>query len=470
MRTLVDRQGVLDFPPSNLTLTNRYYAKYTAIAAILDANPAIAKRVHADLQRPAKYAANAGHPGRPHCYTSDTVLRVLLAQVIEGESLRGIVIRIDDSHFLRRFTRIHDGPMLDYTTLDKLKTSIQPATWAAVNALLAKFAVAEELIGGDQVRLDTTAVETNVHYPTDSHLLWDVYRVVGRVLTAVRELAPEWIGPKRLQLRRTKRLHTKISRMAGRKRKAPEQLETAYADLIGRVEGILAWAAEVGQNGRRALRRPGKAHWNAARLAALLSKLEDYDGLGKRVVDQARRRVLDAETVPTAEKLFSIHEPHTELLVRGKARQPIEFGHMVQLQQTESKFITAYDVFDRKPHEPGLLEPALRRHKQLFGSDPEVLTADRGYYADGAVTARLEARVPVVSIAKKGTRTAEETEREHDPVFRHAQRFRAGVEGTISFCKRVLRMARCLSRGWPQFVATVGLTVFAHNLLVLTRA
>ncbi len=113
---------------------------------------------------------------------------------------------------------------------------------------------------------------------------------------------------------------------------------------------------------------------------------------------------------------------------------------------------------------------AIASHRELFGSDPSKLAADKGYYKDMDTLRELEQTIDVVSIAKKGKRTAEETEREQDPLFRQGQAFRAGVEGTISFFKRVLRLARCFNKGWENFVSTVGNTVFAHNLLVLARA
>ena len=112
----------------------------------------------------------------------------------------------------------------------------------------------------------------------------------------------------------------------------------------------------------------------------------------------------------------------------------------------------------------------LAQHRELFGSAPPELTADKGYYQNMEAIRALEKRIEVVSIAKKGKRTSAEVEREQDPLFRHAQAFRAGVEGSISFLKRMLRLARCFNKSWEHFVATVGQTVFAHNLLVLARA
>jgi len=194
-----------------------------------------------------------------------------------------------------------------------------------------------------------------------------------------------------------------------------------------------------------------------------------YRRLGRHVLNQAQRRVIDKESVPNEEKIFSIFEPHTELLKRGKAGKPIEFGHMIQIQQVEGKFITDYDVFDTKPVEYELIEPALERHKALFGQYPDTVAADKGYYEHMEEIERLGEIVELIAIAKKGKRTEEQTRRETDPAFQQAQRFRAGVEGSISFLKRVLGLFRCYAKGWEHYKATIGATILAHNLLILAR-
>jgi hypothetical protein len=153
MREKINVQSEIDFQPSTLKLTNAYYAKYESISKILDENPAILDEVHGELKKPLKYATVKGKDGREHRITSDQVLRVVLCQIIEGASLREIVIRIDDSNFLRRFARIYNGPMMDFTTLDKLKNSIPPTTWKKVNRLLAQHAVQKKLIDGEKVVL-----------------------------------------------------------------------------------------------------------------------------------------------------------------------------------------------------------------------------------------------------------------------------------------------------------------------------
>ena len=164
MRRKINDQTELDFQPSNLQLTNQYYEKYEAVSATLDQAPEIIDLIHEDLKDALQGATSQDRSGGNFEYTSDTVLRILICQTMEGLSLREVVIRIDDSHFLRRFVRIYTGPMMDFTTLCKLKNCISPKTWKKINAALAQYAVQETLIDGDQLRMDTTAVETNIRF------------------------------------------------------------------------------------------------------------------------------------------------------------------------------------------------------------------------------------------------------------------------------------------------------------------
>lgn len=467
MRKKRNSQLEFDFQPSNLTITQEYFSRYEAISAILDENPTIVDRVHEDLRKILKGRDHGGR-GRKCEFSTDTVLRVLMAQVIEGESLRGIVVRIDDSKYLRWFVRIYNGKMVDFTTLCTLKNAIRPKTWKKVNDLLTRAAVDSGEITGERLRVDTTAYETNIRWPTDSGLLWDTYRVLSRLIESVREIDPEAASDRRLQTRKVKRLHTKIARRSSKKGTVSEQAKRLYLQLIPLVESLVSWTQSVCERLRAGL--VADAYVEPSFVESMIEQLEHFGSLSWKVVMQAKRRVLDGEKVPNDEKLFSIFEPHTELLKRGKAGKPIEFGHMISIQQVEAKFISDYKVFERKPVDHSLVDGCLQSHRKVFGENPREFSADKGFYESMARIEELEADIEVVSIAKKGPRTEEEAARESGKDFKLGQRFRAGVEGTISFLKRALGMFRCRNRGWDHYVASVGVTVFAHNLLILARS
>jgi len=458
MREKIVAQPELDWNPPALKITQEYFDKYDRISQLLDENPRILDLVHSDLESQAEKMEGEGRSR----YASDTVLRLCVCQIIEGLSLRQTTVRVDTCEALRRFIRVDSGSMMDYSTFCRLRNAITPDTWQKVNQTLAQYAVAQEAISPDSLRLDTTAVETNIHWPTDSSLLVDVFGAVKRDLDKARKLGVRQLEGRRFHLDAVRKIGLRIIRKGGRKGVAVKELKPLYKRLIGLVEDILSTAGTIAECLR------GTANSSGERDESLAARLVEFQWLGIQVVSQSRRRVLKGESVPNDEKLFSVFEPHTELLKRGKAGKPIEFGHMIQIQQVKEKFITDYAVYDRKPVEPELLTTALDSHRSLFGVEASCLAADKGYFEQDTID-KLEKRIDTVSIGKKGKRTPVQLEREHDPVFRHAQRFRAGVEGTISYLKRVLGLSRCFIKGWEHFQATVGASIFTHNLLILAR-
>ena len=194
-----------------------------------------------------------------------------------------------------------------------------------------------------------------------------------------------------------------------------------------------------------------------------------YLPLVARIHHQAYQRVIEGQTLPADEKLYSLFEAHTELLKRGKAGKPVEFGHKVLFAQTGEKFIHHYQVLERRVEDKDLLAPALAAHKALFGDHPDLLAADKGFYESMDQIGKLEKDIQTVSIAKKGGRTPAEYDRETTDDFLAGQRFRAGSEGSISVLKRAFKLGRCLFQGFKHYAASVGLAVLCHNLVLLTR-
>ncbi len=477
LRKHYSAQPGLEFQPifSALPETIEYYSRYNAIDEALCDNPGLVDLVHGDIRK-ALENVNKNQRERQSTFSSDQVLRIAIAQVLEGESLRNITVRVDDSSFLRKFTRIYNDKMMSFTTFCSLRNCITPETWQKMNMEMTRYAIERELISGERLRVDTTAVETNIHWPTDSSLLWDTYRTCARLIRLAREIRPGIDGGRRLQDRRAKRLAQKIARKAGKKKAGkvgktlPDSVKTMYSELISMVSDLIALTRTVRDEllGGKAADVPEDL-CVVATPSGLAWTMDHYCELGLAVVSQATRRVLVGEKVPNNEKIFSIFEPHTELLQRGKAGKPIEFGHMILVEQVDSCFITNYKVFDHKPDESKLLEPILSSHTTLFGEPPKVLTADKGFYAGMSSIHDLEQMVDVVAVCKKGRRNKEETIRESTPEFKIAQRFRAGIEGSISVLKRCFTLFRCFRKGWEHFAAFVGSAIFSHNLCVIAR-
>jgi transposase, IS5 family len=261
--------------------------------------------------------------------------------------------------------------------------------------------------------------------------------------------------------RSARRRMYEIQRMTTRQRH--EQQTGTYRVLIGIAE-------EVVGNARAAVEKTGKMRgkdmFADMAIEQLRKQIEHFCELGSRVIDQARRRVLDDEQVPNGEKIYSIFEPHTDLIKRGKVRTPIEFGHKVFLAESAQGLITQYEVLKGNPSDEVHVAPSLRRHRQAFGRVPELYGTDRGFFSEQNLASCKHAGVKVVCIPQRGgKKTAEREAYEKTADFKEGQRFRAGIEGRISVLFRGRGMKRCLAEGPDRFELWVGAAVLANNLM-----
>ncbi len=443
------KEAVLPFTGNDedLPLTVQVYrAKYRSLSQVLDRNPQILDRVHADLRQ----LSEGDGRGRESEYTSENILRALVVHGVEGLSFRETVVRIADSDFLQDFLRMRQKAVMDFSFLDKCFLVVRPETWKAVNEILGRQAVREGVIDPAVIRADTTVVEANIHYPTDSSLLWDAWRVASRWLGRARGLDPTRCRH-RFHDRKVKRLHLFITRyMVSTSKSRQRAVKAAFRTLIERVDWIVGIVEEFCR-----LRNPDDAE-----LAGVAAELSRQVAAMRTVVNNARRAQLQGEKVPAGERVFSIFEPHVELIQRGKRQKPVEFGHKILLCQTREKFITDYAVYEKQEADCELTEPVIRRHQALFGAAPEVLAGDMGFCPAAEKLAELEGLVGTLAIPRRLRDFV-------DQVLAKWQAFRAGIEGTISGLKRAFRLFRCFYRGFKSFASSVGLGIFCHNLIVV---
>ena len=452
MRTQASNEQYFNFVgESSLKIVNEYREKYEQLSQLLDDNPALLSLAHQDWAQLLS-TSDEGRDG----YTSEQLLRALLVLFLEGKTYRNTVILIDNSEFLQYFVRLGARSTMDFSFLNRAFTALQDPTLFMMNAVLADYAITAEMISGEKQRMDTTVYETNIHYPTDSSLLWDSFRTLARLIRIVQKELPQLGLDHRFHDKKVKKLVTFIARNASSKsKKTQRKVKQTYAILIQRV----GWILGVGRQVEECLAGAGYT----------VEALSHYLPLVARIVDQADRRVLKGETLPPDEKLYSLFEEHTELIVRGKAGKPIEFGHKILVAQTGEKFIHHYAVMEKRIEDKELLLPAVNAHKNLFGHYPDVLSTDKGFYESMQQIEGLEELIPVVSIAKKGRRNQAEYERETSDAFIDGQRFRAGSEGSISVLKRAFKLGKCFFKGFKNYAASVGFAVLCHNLVLLTR-
>jgi IS5 family transposase len=428
------------------------------ISDFLDDHDELVKLVRVDLERGLK-DPETGRPG----ITPDQVLRSLLLMRIKNWDYRELRERINDGYTLRRFTGFYSAPVPVHNAFNQAFNRLTPATIEKLNDAVIAAAVQDDLEDGKKLRIDTTVVETDIHWPTDATLLWDTVRVLTRLIGQFRVLAPRQVPRFANRKLSARRRMQKLQRMTASQRET--QQVSAYKELLSITQEVLT-------NARRTLDATAPYHPKNSMdmIEELRQELTDYCALADRVIDQARRRVLYGEQVPVAEKIYSIFEPHTDLIKRGKINKPVEFGHKVFLAESARGLITQYCVLKGNPSDEDHVESALNAHRKTFGSVPDVFATDRGFDNEKNQKTCRNARIRCASIPQRGgKKTAKRQAFEKSADFKKAQRFRAGIEGRISVLFRGRGMKRCLARGLDRFQAFIGFAVLTNNLMKIAE-
>jgi IS5 family transposase len=394
-------------------------------------------------------------------------LRTLVLMRIKNWDYRELRERIADGLRLRQFTDFYCDKVPKHDAFNRSFNRLTPATLKAINDRVVEAAVKLGLEDGTKLRVDTTVVETDIHHPTDNTLLWDLVRVVTRLTRRLaKALDLQRIKGFRDRRRSARRRMYEIQRMTTRQRQgAGSQHTVTYRELIGIAEEVVASAKAALDN---TIKMRGKELFAAMTIDAIRDEIAHYCGLGERVIDQARRSVLDGEQVRNAEKIYSIFEPDTDLIKRGKARAPVEFGHKVFLAESAKGLINQYQVLKGNPSDEVHVTPSLKRHRRIFRRAPELYGADRGFFSEQNVAACVQGAVKTVSIPQRGgNRTPQRRACEKSAAFKHGQRFRAGIEGRISVLMRGRGMKPSRAEGAERFALFVGAAVLANNLMII---
>jgi len=426
------------------------------IADFLDAHAEMIEAVRCDLQRGLKQP----HSGR-RGMTPPQVLRSLIVMRIKNWDYRELRERIADGYTLRGFTEFLSRPVPKHDAFNRAFNRLTPQTLEAVNQLVLQTAIDLGLEDGKKLRVDTTVVQTDIHHPTDNTLLWDTVRVITRLIGQLDRALRCGVKGFHRRTRAARRRMQQIQRMTPRQRH--QQQTRKYRELIAITVQVVESARRVLEQTRTAR---GKDWVDDALIDALRQQIDHYCQLGQNVIHQARRRVLQGQQVPDAEKIYSIFEPHTDLIKRGKVLTPVEFGHKIFLAESAQGLITQYQVLDGNPSDEQQLQPSLRQHRKTFGLAPDWYSADRGFYSETNLMTCGRVGVKIVSIPQRGgQKTPQRHAYEKSPAFKNGQRFRAGIEGRISVLFRGRGMKRCLAHGRQRFELFVAAAVLANNLM-----
>jgi len=438
-----------------LKIIREYREEYQKIDALLRKYPELLVAAHQDLQTLCK-----PNPTREReaDFTTFNLFRAIIILKIENVDYRRGSLLIGLIEPLQDFCRLTKKTSINPSLLCQAHRAISPETWQLINQLFAKRMQKEGKIDLDNIRTDTTVVETNIHYPTDSSLLWDTYRTIYRLWTEALDGGFSPILPDyRFSIIGIRKLHLEITRFANSKgRERKKLVKDNFKDLIRRTGEAIVKAKEIA----RLLLESGDEYG-----IAIGTELSSFFPAMEKVVDAARRRQA-GEKVPVEDKVFSIFEPHTELIQRGRRDKPVEFGHKIRLSQTRQKFISDYEVFELSPSDTTMLPDTIDRHIELFRVDLLGVAADMGFYPGMEEFEYLkEEYEDIVEYFAVPGRLREFA----DEKMSLYQRWRAGIEGTISCLKRAFHLGRLLFKGFKNFSSGVGSAIFCHNLLTVVR-
>lgn len=425
---------------------------------------AIFAAVRADLARRYPLTPVHGRKSTP----VEVILRMLVVMRLYSWSYERTAYFVNDSLVLRQFCRVYLEKVPADTTLIRWANTIGPATLHALNDRAVQLARSLKVTRGRKLRVDTTAVETEIHYPTDSALVGDGVRVISRLLRRAKATlgaaAAGLGGAFRSRVRTVRKLAQQLHRIARRKGdEGRAALKAAYAKLIVVAQCTGAQADRVLAALRRQPEEP-KARRLAARLGEFLPRL-------RRGIDRASRRVLKGESVPAPEKLLSLFEPHTQVIPRFKAGKAVEFGRKLRLDEVEGGIITGYAILDQGGgQDQPYLKDSLAAHRRHFGRAPDLLAADRGMSSAANEALAREAGVKQVALPHVGKATPERKALEKGRRFRRGYRFRAGIEGRIHSLRRDFGLKRCRYHGEHGMGRWVGWGIITHNLSKIAEA
>jgi IS5 family transposase len=419
-----------------------------AVSRILEACPTISDFAMQDLSAGAT-KCRAGANGM----SAEQVVRTAIVKQMFGFSYQDLAFHLIDSASLRRFCLIGIGDKgFKKSVLCKNIKALSPRTWEAINRCIVHYAQDKGIEKGRRARIDCTVVESNIHAPYDSALLWDSVRVLTRILTKAKECFPRSGVVFHDHTRRAKR------RMVGiQYAKSKKQRKKQYVDLLQMTRNTIGYGQRVADI---------LSHKPDLVAMAICDALKHYINLALRVTDQTEKRVVHGQSVHASQKVVSIFEPHTDIIV--KDRRDTFYGHKVCLTGGASNLIIDCLITAGNPADTDLTQTMLERQNEIYGRYPLKVSLDGGFASKDNLDAAKAMKIKDVCFAKKRGLKVEDMCRSQW-VYNRLRRFRAGIESAISWIKRCFGFARCTWKGLRSFKSYVWASIVSANLLTIAR-
>ena len=431
---------------------NKIGKELQLMSQVLDAIPEVLDVVYQELVRSA--CPTTGREGM----TADQVLRCALLKQYRQLTYEELAFHLEDSSSFRGFSRLEMGQYPCKSILQRNIKALREETWETINRVILGYAKQEKVESGRKVRIDATAVETDIHHPTDSTLLADGVRIITRWLGEGKRLSP---SPRYAYRDHRRVVKKRVLTILNVKKEAVRQ--GAYRDL-------LIYAGKVREYALAAI--PELSAHQSSEIAdcfagkILSEKLARAVGLLGKVMDQTDRRVFKGEQVPASEKVVSFFEDHTDIIV--KKRREIEYGHKIFLTGGVSTMILDCLIVRGNPADTTQYGPLLTRQQELYNRMPRQVSADGGFASKDNLAFAKEHKVKDAVFAKKRGLSVVDMAKSAW-VYKVLRNFRAGIEAGISTLKRAFGLDRCTWKGWEGFGRYVWSSIVSYNLLVLAR-
>lgn len=421
-------------------------AELKLVSSLLDEYPEINELAAGDLICPG--VNQTGRTG----LSVETILRCAILKSYFQLSYQELSFHLADSISFQAFARLQ-GVTPKKSTLQQTISLIRGETWEAINHILLSKANVAKIENGKVIRVDSTVTETDIHEPTDSSLLWDCVRVATRSLNEAKELPGAYEIVFTDHRRRAKKRAHEIFNGGSKKRKE------RYKDLIKITKNVYENLTDIKN---RVPKDFGLMNDNQVWHDFVESLLP----LILQVLEQTERRVIKGESVPASEKIFSIFETHTDIIIKG--RRDIEYGHKLNLVSGKSGLILDLVVEEGNPADSMKFIPMLERQIEIYGHVPKQAAADGGYASRENIEKAKKLGVKDIAFNKKRGILIEDMANSKW-IYRKLKNFRAGIEANISCLKRVYGLTRCLWKGLERFKSYVWSNAVTYNLLLLAK-
>ncbi|HET8543829.1 MAG TPA: ISNCY family transposase [Pseudolabrys sp.] len=424
------------------------------------ADEQIVAAVYEALAKRRPKSRSRGRRGMP----AEVVLRLLALKHVRNLSYGALEREVRANLVYRDFTRVGGEKMPDAKTMGRWGLAIGPQVLKQIHDRIVTIARDQHVVAGRRMRVDTTVVETNIHYPTDSTLLGDGARVLTRTMKKITKIVGA-VGTKLRDRSRSVKLRLlEIGRIA--RTKGPlnrDRLRQRYRRLLDTTSRVVGQAKRFSKEISVGVKRSSNVLQQIA-LEGLRAELDRMVPLVRRVMYQSRARIFHGNTHVEG-KILSLFEPSTEIIRKGKAGKPNEFGKIAKLQEAENQIIVDYEVYARRPNDSDLLIPAIAAHQAKLGRVPRLVAADAAFYSGRNEAAAKAMGVTRVCIPNRSTKSLERKREQKKRWFRNGQKWRTGSEGRISVVKRRNGLSRCRYKGYDGMQRWVGLGIISDNLL-----